>query len=359
MIQTNNLKMQPICINEKSAIFFTMPSNKEALVRYRAINRCLINHRIATKDALIDACTEAIGAEVSWRTIAGDINAMRNDAQLGYLAPIKNVKGEGYKYTDKSYSIDQIPLQKEELTAIAFAANVLKQYSQVGLFSTFSEAVEKLSDKVELHVKENDTTALGNIIAFESSTTDGGSQYINILLQHIRQQTTAEIEYHSFSSNAIKKHTIHPYFLKEYRNRWYVIGYHEGYRQLRTLALERMICIEPEYNTNYKSSKFDIQAYYQDAVGVSITQEDPHRIVFELSPREYQYIESQPIHVSQKCISQTKDAVTIELFVILNYELKSTLLSLGSAIKIIEPTELKKFLMGEAKQIVEQYKSEG
>lgn len=337
---------------KKGKYFFNMPSNKEALVRYRAINRCLINNKIAGKEALIEACTEAIGAHVSWRTIAGDINAMRNDEQLGYLAPIKNLKGAGYTYTDEAYSIDSIPLQKEELTAIAFAANVLKQYSHVGLFSTFSEAVEKLSDKVELHIKENDTTALGNIISFEQSTTDGGSRYINEILQHIRQQTTVQIEYHSFSSNSIKTHTLHPYFLKEYRNRWYVIGFHEGYKQLRTLALERMNSITPDYSTTYRVSNFDIQAYYQDAIGISITPGKPQRIVFEVSPKEYQYIQSQPIHPSQKCLSQTTDTVTIELKVILNYELKSTLLSMGSNIKIIEPEVLKSFLLEEAKQVL-------
>ncbi len=334
-----------------------MPSNKEALVRYRAINRCLINNNIATKQLLISACTEAVGALVSWRTIAGDINAMRNNAQLGYMAPIENVKGEGYRYADKAYSIDQIPLQKEELTAIAFAANVLKQYSQVGLFSTFSEAVEKLSDKVELHVKQNDTTALGNIIEFEKSTTDGGSRHINELLQHIRQETTVTIEYNSFSSNSVKTHTIHPYFLKEYRNRWYMIGYHETYQSLRTLALERMIRIEPDYATAYRVSDFNVQAYYKDAVGVSITSEDPIRIIFELSPREYQYIESQPIHSSQKCISKKEKVVTVELNAILNYELQSTLLSMGSNIKIIEPLSLKDFLYKEAMKIVEYYKA--
>ena len=71
-----------------------MPSNKEALVRYRAINRCLINNNIATKQVLISACTEAVGALVSWRTIAGDINAMRNNAQLGYMAPSRMLKAK-------------------------------------------------------------------------------------------------------------------------------------------------------------------------------------------------------------------------------------------------------------------------
>ena len=136
-----------------------------------------------------------------------------------------------------------------------------------------------------------------------------------------------------------------------------MIGYHETYQSLRTLALERMIRIEPDYATAYRVSDFNVQAYYKDAVGVSITSEDPIRIIFELSPREYQYIESQPIHSSQKCISKKEKVVTVELNAILNYELQSTLLSMGSNIKIIEPLSLKDFLYKEAMKIVEYYKA--
>ncbi len=334
-----------------------MPANKEALVRYRAINRCLVDYRIASKDVLIDACTSAIGTYVSWRTIANDIKTMRFDEQLGYLAPIKTIKGEGYAYEDPNYSIDSIPLKKEELTAIAFAANLLKQYSQVDLFSTFSGAVEKLSDKVELHVKENDTTKLGNVISFEKSYVDGGSEFINELLQHIRQKTVVQVMYHSFSTNSKKTHTIHPYFLKEYRNRWYIVGYHQEYQEVRTLALERINSVSPEYSVSYQPATFNIHSYYENAVGVSITSDKPQTILLELDAREYQYFETQPIHPSQKVVVKSDDKVQISLYVILNYELKSTLLSMGSKIKVLEPVVLRDHILNEANNMIDHYNS--
>jgi predicted DNA-binding transcriptional regulator YafY len=335
-----------------------MPANKEALVRYRAINRCLIERKRSSQDDLIDACTEAIGAHVSWRTIAGDIKAMRTDEQLGYMAPIKNIRGEGYFYSDKNYSIDSIPLQKEELMAISFAAKLLKQYSQVELFSTFSGAVEKLSDKVDIHIKENNTTDLGDVIGFEKSVTDGGSNYINEFLQHIRQETVVEIEYHSFSSNSIQTHILHPYFLKEYRNRWYVVGYHEERKRTITLALERIINMQPRYDHSYKPSSININSYYQHAVGVSVLDKEPMLIRFELSEKEYRYIESQPIHQSQKAEHSEKGVVTVSLKAILNYELQSTLLAMWTQIKVVEPEELQDFLRRQAEDILKLYNSD-
>ena len=335
-----------------------MPANKEALVRYRAINRCLIDRKVATKDNLIDACTEAVGAEVSWRTIAGDIKAMRQDKQLGYFAPIKNIKGEGYSYEEKGYSIDQLPLKQDELTAISFAANLLRQYSQVPLFSTFSGAVEKISEKVNLSLREQNIAELGNLMSFEHSGVDGGSNHIESLLQHIRQETVVNITYHSFSSNRISSHIIHPYFLKQYRNRWYVIGYHETYGGLRTLALERIQELEPDYSITYRPSDFDAETYYRNAIGVSITEEKPQEVVFEIPPREYQYIERQPLHSSQKVVDRNDDWVRVSLYVILNYELKSTLLALGSGVNVLKPESLKSHLLDEAQGIVNHYLKE-
>ena len=332
-----------------------MPANKEALVRYRAINRCLIERRISTKDDLIEACTEAVGAHVSWRTIAGDIKAMRQDEQLGYIAPIKNIKNEGYIYTDENYSIDSIPLKKEELTAISFAAKLLKQYSQVNLFSTFSGAVEKISEKVDMHIRENDTTDLGDVISFEQTTSDGGSNHINQLLQHIRQKTVVRMEYHSFSSNTRGSHILHPYFLKEYRNRWYVVGYHETRKKVITLALERIEAIEPDYSVTYQPSSFDVNSYYKHAVGVSVTNDPPEEIIFEISHQGYRYIERQPIHHSQKCLDNSQEKVTVGMTAIINYELKSTLLSLGSDINVLQPESLRSFLKNEANKILKHY----
>ncbi|MCB9262513.1 MAG: WYL domain-containing protein [Flavobacteriales bacterium] len=329
-----------------------MAANKESLVRYRAINRCLIEYKIATQDNLIDACTEAIGTYVSWRTIASDIKAMRSNEQLGYFAPIETVKGEGYRYAEKGYSIDSIPLKKEELTAISFAANLLKQYSNIELFSTFSGAVEKLSERVDLHLKQNNTTELGHIISFETSTADGGSKFINEMLQHIRQQTAIEVEYHSFSSNKTSIQVLHPYFLKEYRNRWYVIGFHEKYKELRTLALERINWLKPDYKTTYRPSNFDAESYYQNAIGVSITNQKPQKVVLAVSPQEYLFLKTQPLHHSQKTIEESENEIIIELHVILNYELKSQLLSFGSGIRVIEPPELSGFIKNEAAKLL-------
>ena len=71
-----------------------MSQNKNALIRYKTIDKCLQNqYRQWTLEDLIEACSEALfeyeGREnsVSKRTIQMDIQLMRSE-KLGYNAPI-------------------------------------------------------------------------------------------------------------------------------------------------------------------------------------------------------------------------------------------------------------------------------
>lgn len=63
-----------------------MPKTKDALVRYRLINRCLLAYRFVTMETLMEACYETFDQEVSRRTIDKDIHDMRYDNALGYFA---------------------------------------------------------------------------------------------------------------------------------------------------------------------------------------------------------------------------------------------------------------------------------
>ena len=100
--------MQPICIEKKNLPH--MPSNLNALIRYKTIDRCLSNpYREWSIDDLREACSRALaesrgtGSGISERTIREDIRVMRSDI-LGFNAPIVQSGGH-YSYKDRDYSI--------------------------------------------------------------------------------------------------------------------------------------------------------------------------------------------------------------------------------------------------------------
>ena len=110
-----------------------MPKNKEALIRYRVINRCLKDFEYVTKEKLIQACEKTLDIyPIGERTIDADLHAMRFDNGLGYYAPIKYHRiRKAYYYDDPDYSIDKIPLNEEEIQSLAFVATLLDQFKGV------------------------------------------------------------------------------------------------------------------------------------------------------------------------------------------------------------------------------------
>ena len=108
-----------------------MPANKNALIRYKTIDRCLRNrYRRWTLDDLVDACSDAlfdmegIAKGVCARTVQMDIQIMRSD-KLGYNAPIVVYDKIYYTYADPDYSITEMPLSMDDCLLIKEAIALL------------------------------------------------------------------------------------------------------------------------------------------------------------------------------------------------------------------------------------------
>lgn len=111
-----------------------MPVNKNALIRYKTIDKCLRRrYREWTLDDLVEACSDAlwelegIDKGVSVRTVQGDIQIMRSD-KLGYNAPIEVYNNKYYRYSDPDYSIAAPGLSDNDYDAIVEAIALIQQY---------------------------------------------------------------------------------------------------------------------------------------------------------------------------------------------------------------------------------------
>lgn len=108
-----------------------MPANKNALIRYNTIDKCLRNkYRRWTIDDLVDACSDAlyemegIAKGVSIRTVQGDIQLMRSD-KLGYNAPIEVYDNKYYRYADSDYSIRENRLSEDDYELVEKAVTLI------------------------------------------------------------------------------------------------------------------------------------------------------------------------------------------------------------------------------------------
>ena len=96
-----------------------MPTNLNALVRFKQIDICLRSPYLkATINVLQDRCSRELEKQrgipsISERTIREDIKVMRSDA-LGFNAPIV-VKNGIYSYSDPEYSIFKTSIHEIDL----------------------------------------------------------------------------------------------------------------------------------------------------------------------------------------------------------------------------------------------------
>lgn len=132
-----------------------MPVNKNALIRYKTIDKCLRNrYRRWTLDDLVDACSNALYEMegipcVSVRTIQADLQVMRSD-KLGYNAPIEVYENKYYRYADDDYSIDNSPLTDEMCDLINEAVECLDKYTDDKHSKELSKVLSKLRNQLQI-----------------------------------------------------------------------------------------------------------------------------------------------------------------------------------------------------------------
>jgi len=321
-----------------------MPHIKNALIRYRIIDRSLRNkyRPFPSKRDIRELCEEALfgsvdGENICDSTIEKDLFAMR----LEHDAPIKYSKRDGgYYYTDPEFSINDIPLTNDDVTSIKFAINTLKQFREVDMFKQFGNAIDKIVDRITISDDPRDADIV-NFVQFEVGLSSSGNEFLAPLLEAIRNSLIATFEYTSFVSGKSKSRRVVPLLLKEYRNRWYLISFDLEKKDVMTYALERMESVLVLEEKGQKPLNFDPDLFFKHAVGITSSEEEPVKVIFKADNVSSKYILSQPFHISQKIVKEGKNKTTFELRILISEEFTRSVLSYAGGIEIIEPIELR------------------
>ncbi len=338
-----------------------MSINKLALIRYKTIDNCLQNRfRKWTLDDLIEACSEAlyeyegITDGISKRTIQLDIQTMRSE-KLGYNAPIVVTDRKFYSYSEKGYSITNTPITKQDLSTLNEVALILKQFSGFDHFKELEGMVTRLEDKLYKQQHKGKS-----FIDFEKNELLKGLNFIGELHQHILNKQVIEITYKSFKSRQASVIPFCPYLLKEYRNRWFVLGLNVQAKTVLLLALDRIEKLSVTSTHKYVKPSFNVFEYFDDVIGVTKDLKSiPSKVVFKIDALNAQYINTKPLHKTQELLKVEDDGIIYSIDVVLNYELERELLGFGEQIKVLSPKRLSRRIVGRLKKSLKQYSVEG
>lgn len=340
-----------------------MPLNKLALIRYKTIDQCLRNRfRKWTLDDLVEACAnalyeyEGITQGISRRTVQLDIQNMRSD-KLGYNAPIIVRDKKFYVYEDREYSITSNPLSKQDVDTLTEVVGVLKQFKGFSYFNELTEMVSRLEDK--LYKQQHKGISY---IDFEKNELLKGLEHIDPLHKCIVNKKTLLITYQSFKSKQPNVHIYYPYLLKEYRNRWFLLGRRKGQKEqaITLLALDRMVGFSEMPGELFSEAAFDPYTFFDDVIGVTKSiGERAQNIALWVDAANAPYVLTKPLHPSQKVRKQDETGIIISIEVIINFELEREILGFGESMKVLSPQRLKRRIAQRLAKNIKLYEEEG
>ena len=330
---------------------------KNAFLRYQTLDRCFKNNgRKYLIDNLLEQVNTALfednpsNSGIQIRQLRDDIKYMKSER--GFNAPIDSKVFDGkkhaYFYSDPNFSINNMPINETEIHQFKNALTLLSRFEGSPGFEWISEVSVILQDSFGLKTNNE------KVISFERNLDYTGENYISQLFNAIVNNSVLSIEYSPFGQerSAIQ---FHPYFLKQYNNRWFVFGLNEE-NNIATwnLALDRIKSVE-EINKSYRQNETDWDFHFSSIYGVSKPfDQNEEEIHLLFSKRQAPYIITKPIHETQKHY-EVEEGLLVKIKVIPNFELEQLILSFGEGVKVLEPDSLKKRILNRVQKVLDQY----
>lgn len=336
-----------------------MATNKHAIIRYQTLDQCFRNTgRKYFIEDLMKACSEAIEkytgieANISRRQIFGDITFMKENE--GYMIELdedcKDGKRVYYRYKDVNFSIMNQPMNVREEQQLREALITLTRFKGMPQFDWVEELAMKLETK--LNLKE----VPSKVIEFDENKYLVGKNYISDLYDTILSKQVLNIQYKSFKVDEPIEIVFHPYYLKQYNNRWFVFGRNQIYNSIQNLSLDRILNIEHNNQIQFIDNDLvDFEEYFEDIIGVSIENETVQTVVLKVEKSLLPYIQTKPLHESQFIKPFDENFGLVVIKVIPNYELESLILSFGERVEVLEPEEVRGKIVGRIKKLNEVY----
>ena len=172
-----------------------------------------------------------------------------------------------------------------------------------------------------------------------------GTENLFGLLHAINNNFQIRFVYHKFWDDMPTHRILEPLALKEFRNRWYLIGKDistdASGNAIKTFGLDRITALDITLNKFKNTGNFDIEEQFRYCFGIiSPLDEEPQEVILSFDPVQGKYIKTMPLHESQQILLDNSTELQIKLMVYITYDFMMELLSHGEHLKVIKPDSL-------------------
>lgn len=163
------------------------------------------------------------------------------------------------------------------------------------------------------------------------------------LLDAIRNRHPVEFDYILVRHGGkVVRKCLHPYFLKESQQRWYLIGYDTD-DKLKAFGLDRLSSLRILSRERFmRNDTIDIPALFRESYGIWNNPEDPvEEIVLKYDVLDGAFVKTMPIHPTQELLDDSSDGITIRLQLRITNDFVMALLARSRSVEVIRPISLR------------------
>ena len=339
-----------------------MPTNKNALIRYKYLDRLLSDHYHYydihdLTDKVNDMLYEDGFPEVTQRCIEKDLNTLE---YAPFNAPVERFSKQGKRciaYSKRSFSIFTKELSNEESNLLREVLSTIGQFDGLDNFKWLDDF------KIGLGLEER-----RQIICFANNPYLQNSNLLGTLFDNISNEVVICLSYHTFSDESIRSIDFHPYLLKQYNERWFLLGAADSDQKILNFALDRIDKVEPLPEKKYVECSEDLRERFEDIIGVTLYEDRPvEHIVCWVSDISKGYVDTKPIHESytpykgekeyqlHKQYPQLEGGLFFSIDCIPNFELIRELCSFGGNLVVLSPESIRDEIKNRLKAHLSQY----
>lgn len=189
-----------------------------------------------------------------------------------------------------------------------------------------------------------------------------GTSFLDDIIEAMQKNMELQIDYQRYEDEHGEEHLqtfhIHPYGLKVFNRRWYLLGYIKEKNGLRTIALDRIISLNV-LSTYFELPKdFDARKYFANVVGIFANMDLPvTKVKICAYGVQAEYLRSTPLHKSQSEVrSKHGEFAEFTYRLCVTPELVSQLLAMGEKVEVLEPEELREEIKKRINNMFNLYK---
>lgn len=210
-----------------------------------------------------------------------------------------------------------------------------------------------LLESLSLNNLLNESRDMRDRILFEG--VPSSQRWLTDIVNAMRDKKTIEMTYQSFNRTEPNTFEVHPWCLKLFRQRWYLLARSEAYKEPRIYALDRIQAVNETKNALRIPKMFNAEEFFSHYFGIIVDDSQPETIRLKVEASQVKYYQSLPLHSSQREVESNDEYTVFEYRLVPTFDFEQEVLSKGAGVEVLAPESFRNWIHNDIKAMLEHY----